>query len=91
MNKRRLGILVLLCMLLVGVFQAWAAPAFEAVWSRLASGGGERAASHYEVQDILGQWLSSSPAGTNAQVVTDFFWAGDTGQQVYLPLVVRGP
>ncbi|MFZ6030629.1 MAG: hypothetical protein ACOYYS_23225 [Chloroflexota bacterium] len=61
---------------------------FSAVWSRFASGGGERQSTHYQAQDILGQWVSESPSSTNAQVVTNFFY-DDALPKLYLPIIVR--
>ena len=68
---------------------AQTSPQFDAVWSRIASGGGERQSANYLAQDILGQWISQSPTGANTQVATDFFFASDAQTQIYLPIVVR--
>jgi hypothetical protein len=82
------SLVLLVILLLAGLAFAQASPNFDGAWSRFASGGGTRQSEHTQVQDILGQWVSQSPVSTNAQIVTDFFWAGDAiPVRLYLPLV----
>ncbi len=82
--------LIILLLSLAGTAVAQVSPHFDAAWSRLASGGGERASTNYGTQDILGVWITEAPASNNFQIVTDFYWEGDeltTNQKLYLPNV----
>lgn len=81
--------ILLFASIAVNVVSAQTSGHFDAVWSRFASGGGERQSANYLAQDILGQWVSESPSNADAQVVTDFFYAWEDAPRLYLPLVIR--
>jgi hypothetical protein len=84
------GLAVLVILLFTSMTSAQTSVNYDAVWSRFAAGGGTRQSTNYMVQDILGQWVFENPASPSAQIITDFFWAGDSIlQQRYLPVIVR--
>jgi hypothetical protein len=87
----KIGLVLLLLGLLVSIVVAQVSSNFDAKWSRLAGGGGDRQSANHQIHDIVGQWLSLSPTSTNSLVVTDFFWSGDiqTEWELYLPLLLR--
>lgn len=83
------GILPVLLLCTAMAF-AYISAHFETAWSRFAGGGGTRQSANYEVQDILGQWVLETSTGPNAQIVSGFFWTGDSPPQpIYLPTVIR--
>jgi len=89
-EKLAVGLAFLVILIFTSLAFAQTSPNFEVLLSRFASGGGLRVSENYLAQDILGQWISESPASIHAQIITNFFWTGvGNPQQLYLPVITR--
>jgi len=80
---------LLLLLLSIHVALAHISANYEILWSRFASGGGERESPTFLTQDIVGHWITGSSASTNAQIVADFYWGEEAAFRQLLPIVVR--
>lgn len=63
---------------------------FDLGWHVLSGGGGERASTNYQLDDVLGQGVDGRSASAAYQLDPGFWTAGRVAQTctVYLPLAV---
>ena len=90
MNKARISVLLLLLVLLLAApILAQISTLYDLSWHLLSGGGGPRASSHYQIDDVLGQWPDGRTSSARYQVDPGFWHAGREQQQkrLYLPVV----
>lgn len=86
-----LALLLLLPLLIMGTaVMAQTSPSFNLEWHVIANGGQESISASYRVNGTFGQSTASQPiASGNSFIVSSGYWFIETGETVYLPLIVR--
>jgi hypothetical protein len=88
---RLLIVLLLLALLLAGPVLAQISPHFDLGWHLLSGGGGPRSSTHYQVDDVLGQWPDGQAQSARYRIDPGFWHAGRVGQmrRLYLPVAFK--
>ena len=92
MNKARISVLLLLLVLLLAApILAQISTLYDLSWHLLSGGGGPRASSHYQIDDVLGQWPDGQSSSAQYQIDPGFWHAGRAVQprHLFFPVVLR--
>ena len=90
MNSVRKLILILLLALAISIpVLAQVSSHFDLGWDLLSGGGGARSSSHYQIDDVLGQWPDGLAGSVHYQIDPGFWHAGREvePEYLYLPIV----
>ena len=90
MNKKLLPYLLLLLVLAAAVpVLAQLSAHYDAGWHVLSGGGGPRNSTHYQINDVLGQWPDGRSLSARYQIDTGFWHSGSghVESRTYLPLL----
>jgi hypothetical protein len=92
MAKARIGLIVMLALLLLGVMSTWVAAqtgGYRLDWWTLDAGGGASAAGRFAVTGSIGQPDAGAVMTGGAYRLTGGYW-GEAGEyKIFLPLVLR--
>lgn len=70
---------------------AQVSPNFDLGWHALSGGGGSRQSTHYQIDDVLGQWPDGLSSSANYQIDPGFWHVGRViePRRLYLPVVLE--
>ena len=91
--KQRIARLLILLLTLVSFSPALAqlSQGYDFHWHLLSGGGGRRESTHYQIDDVLGQWVDNRTASVHYQLDPGFWYAGRDIEleNLYLPVMLK--